>query len=795
MLFTTAQTEASKMVHRFLQDADNKIHEHDTMFTDYLEKTVDPGIALFIFTLLYCLWSICLIPMLSILYDRYRKRGKKRNSELKETIREEISEIENTMKEDSKIPRTIDSTTGIHRVEMTPMSIPKFIFNEDENENGASTGASVSSEVTLMTELGEYVTNVLETGAIKKKSRRKSRHLVRKFSGYDSIQSDAPERVVDITGDESLSIIEGSNDGDEKSNIYTSNVHSHTIQVKPFEIEVISKSKYASNFEANVESGYSDGDAEDLHICFGKNALWRKKTILKAWKNLKSIAKFDNETRQIMKLAIPYTVGEVVENVFEMVLFALIGKFIGTKALSAYAVVETLFEITNEFISGVIDACATVVPHCVGTGNNYLAGQYVQMSTCLYLMASLPVAFIWWYFIYDAIIWFGFDDEVASMGEAYGRIALAVMGIDGVGNTFELFLEVTGFEVFATILGISGALVETCVIAGVLVLRDDMDLLKVAYIDLGLSFAYTFVVFIIPISLGWISEYMEGLFCNFALKNIPALKNLIMTALPLSISAVLAYGEWELLTIFAVHMGPAEVAAWAVLGSIWDTFEASTEAIGDSAEVRVGYHLGKGNPSMARTSAYKSLLCGTSTGIIISLVLLSIQNNLSTWFTDDETIQKMIKSIIPFIALGNITMTFGMVCWAIIGAQGRYRLATIIAFITSWSIVVPAAAVMTYGLSFNLKGLAASLLLGYTMTAMCMAVVILKSNWAEASRKIIAINAIIGEVESSDDDRSKSSRDSLFDSSQSSSSSNSDSSSVVLEVFDENSTQSETDSS
>jgi hypothetical protein len=27
------------------------------------------------------------------------------------------------------------------------------------------------------------------------------------------------------------------------------------------------------------------------------------------------------------------------------------------------------------------------------------------------------------------------------------------------------------------------------------------------------------------------------------------------------------------MTLFAAHMGPAEVAAWGILGFLWDTFE------------------------------------------------------------------------------------------------------------------------------------------------------------------------------------------------------------------------------
>jgi Na+-driven multidrug efflux pump len=71
---------------------------------------------------------------------------------------------------------------------------------------------------------------------------------------------------------------------------------------------------------------------------------------------------------------------------------------------------------------------------------------------------------------------------------------------------------------------------------------------------------------------------------------------MIRTALPLSFGYLLQYGEWEVLTIFSAFMGPAEVAAWGILGTLWESFEAMVEGVADGGEIRVGYHLGAGRP-------------------------------------------------------------------------------------------------------------------------------------------------------------------------------------------------------
>lgn len=223
--------------------------------------------------------------------------------------------------------------------------------------------------------------------------------------------------------------------------------------------------------------------------------------------------------------------------------------------------------------------------------------------------------------------------------------------------------------------------------------------------------------------------------------------------------------------MFASYLGPAEVSAWAILGYIWETFEASTEGIGDGAEVRVAYHLGKGNPEMAYISSQKSLLLGTIFACFITSVFFIIGDTLPIWFTTDPVLQHMIKDLIPLVGIGNITMTFGMMCWAIIGAQGRYRLATLTAFVASWSVTMPLAAVMTYVFFFDLKGITAAVVIGYACAGTVMSYIVLRSDWARLSKIIVELNQITGEVESSDSEGEE------YSSSSSSSSSSSDDSS------------------
>ena len=172
-------------------------------------------------------------------------------------------------------------------------------------------------------------------------------------------------------------------------------------------------------------------------------------------------------------------------------------------------------------------------------------------------------------------------------------------------------------------------------------------------------------------------------------------------------------------------MGPAEVVAWTTMGTIWGVFESATQGLGDAGEVRVGLHLGKGNPDLAKQAAYKCIYMSIVYALIITSIFFMVGDYLPAFLTTDETLILLMKQMIPYIGIGNITMTFGLASWSLIGGQGRYNLSTFIQFCASWGVTVPLAAFFTYYLNFNLEGITSAVVIGYVVAGKCYIYIIL----------------------------------------------------------------------
>jgi len=96
----------------------------------------------------------------------------------------------------------------------------------------------------------------------------------------------------------------------------------------------------------------------------------------------------------------------------------------------------------------------------------------------------------------------------------------------------------------------------------------------------------------------------------------------------------------------------------------------------------------------------------------------------------------MLRELVPFMGISNLAMGYGMDCWSVVGAQGKYDLATWISLLSTWGICMPLSALFTLGYHFNLQGLMAASIVGYVTTSACLSCVVLSSNWPEIALQI-----------------------------------------------------------
>lgn len=264
----------------------------------------------------------------------------------------------------------------------------------------------------------------------------------------------------------------------------------------------------------------------------------------------------------------------------------------------------------------------------------------------------------------------------------------------------------------------------------------------------------------------------------FLHQNSSALVSIVLTTIPLFVGSFLELGEVDLLVIFVRFLGPAEgktsspcyfgsqisiylrtlslllslfctiVAAWALFANIWSILEASTEGLSEAAAIRVAYHLSASQPVKAKKAAEKALFWSTVESLIITSVLLLAGRSIVINLTKDITLQHLLDALIPIAALANISMSFAQATWSLLGAQGRFSLATFVILVCRWCVTMPLALIFIFALQYHEISEAGAVAIGSATSACVLSYFLFSCDWNEVAQDLV----LQGILSSDDDD-------------------------------------------
>ena len=424
------------------------------------------------------------------------------------------------------------------------------------------------------------------------------------------------------------------------------------------------------------------------------------------------IIRFDDETRRILRLCGPMICSANARHASALLTVALISHHLGTDEMLAYSMVYTILGITTSFLLGWIETIDSVASMAYGAGNCELTGRYVRTSCMCYVLSVIPTLLLWEGTLGRIMRLLGFDGKVSNLAHGIVLVHMAHDAVDGLSTGVEKFLAVIEREAYSNAVSCLRCVASVALLALTLARGWTTSLNGLCVVMLVNSALFLVICdVLIPLKLGWFTKYESGLFGTTNLLRrcggggggstdgdgggrtsaSAVVRDVYDAALPLAFGRLLEEAEWEVLTVFAATLGPAEAATWATMAFIWDFFESTTAAIGDASEMRVAYQLGKGRPGMAKLAGYKSMFVALLLSVLLSASFLCLNNALPSVLTRDTTIQRMLLDLFPLIALSNVSMTVGMVAWTVVGGQGRYDLATNIAIACSCFVTFPIA--------------------------------------------------------------------------------------------------------
>jgi len=474
-----------------------------------------------------------------------------------------------------------------------------------------------------------------------------------------------------------------------------------------------------------------------------------------------SIFAWDHGSRRIVAYTVPFTCTSVSEALCNSTVLGLLGYYVGTEALTAYALLELLLEILQSLLVGPMEGLPTVAAQAVGAKNLTLAGQYVQLSMMLYILVGIPLFVVFGTFTSWLLLTLQWaSEEVAHHAQQLVVSLIISKALSAMAQAFSELYNVLDAEIMVGIIEVA-----TCfsVVVGMslLAIGDELTLDRTGYILIGAELWHVLIyICIVPSFCVCGSsnrnnkkkkkkkkkllpqKLRHGIWNQCSLTNYRAIRNLLKVSIPISISAVLESMEWSVLGIFAASMGTKEVAAWAIIGTVWEILNSLTYGIGDAAEITVARHLGQGRGWQAQLSAYKSLYLGMMGSSLLTMVFFFVIPYIPPCFTPNTILQELIEECLPLLGIGYWVMTLGEIAWYIVGATSRFDIGTMVHLIVSIMVTVPLGASYTYVFNLNLEGLTSAVVVGYTTIGIILSYLLLAATeWNTVAAQAAAANA------------------------------------------------------
>ncbi|KAG7348741.1 MATE efflux family protein [Nitzschia inconspicua] len=453
----------------------------------------------------------------------------------------------------------------------------------------------------------------------------------------------------------------------------------------------------------------------------------------------------DHESKRILGLAVPSTIGSATTTITSTVSTALISYHMGTENYVAYSMVYVLTGFADALYSGIAEAKSLLVARAVGSENPFLAGQYEQAGMLLEYICAIPLYTIVFVFFPQIIALLGLEPEVSQLGQLFLPWYIASLLFSDISSTISELMWADERGSSMTILdnvynGMYLSMLCLLVFGHDSIGIETPNLRHLGILTLLAAILYNIMIIGFVTCKGWLAPYRKGLLQSFSFHNPKLVRSLLQMSVPLTFGGIVATFQWELLTVVAAHIGSPAVAAWTLLGSIWNVFEYLPNGFTTAAELRVCRHLGQGNPGMAKVSAYKCLIYSISSTAVISIIFVSARNVIVGWYSDVEIIQAMLSDLILLVGIANVVMVVGVVAYSILCAQNRANIATGTYVVLSFATTLPLSLYLVYYKKYDLQSMVFALIVGYCLSSLVLLVFLFTSNWRRYSEAAIRQN-------------------------------------------------------
>lgn len=441
----------------------------------------------------------------------------------------------------------------------------------------------------------------------------------------------------------------------------------------------------------------SDGDPSQPYGGFDT-----PKTINQKWNEAVAAGKINTswqrETKVLAKSSGPLVLTFLLQYSLPVASIFTVGH-IGKIELGAVSLASMTASITGYAVyQGLATSLDTLCAQAYGSGRPHLVGLQLQRMLYFLLLITVPISIIWAFGtqILSLIVP---EKETARLAGLYLRVL--IFGAPGYAafESGKRYVQAQGI--------FSATMYILLVCAPLNAFLNWYMVWHLGWGFIGAPIAVTITENILPLMLFLYVRFIDGYQCwgGFDRRALRNWMPMIKLALPGLVMVLAEFLAFEILTLSSSWLGPTELAAQSVLGSITGITFQIPFPMSVAASTRIANLIGATLAVPAKTAAKVAIFASVLVGFFNLLLLSLLREQIPKLFTPDPDVIQMVAGLLPLCATFQVFDALAANCNGILRGLGRQEIGGYVGLFAYYVVGIPISFGTGFGANWGLYGL------------------------------------------------------------------------------------------
>jgi MATE family multidrug resistance protein len=426
------------------------------------------------------------------------------------------------------------------------------------------------------------------------------------------------------------------------------------------------------------------------------------RVIQKTWDEAVAAGKINTtwqrEARVLIKSSAPLILTFLLQYSLPVASILTVGH-IGKIELGAVSLASMTASITGYAVyQGLATSLDTLCAQAYGSGRKHLVGLQLQRMLYFLWLITIPIAIIWAFGtkLLELIVP---EKETARLAGLYLTILIAGAPGYAAFEAGKRYVQAQGI--------FSATMYVLLICAPLNAYLNYVFVWRLGWGFIGAPIAVSITENILPLLLFLYVYFIDGYQCwggfdRRALKNWTPMIKLALPGLVMVLAEFLAF---EMLTLSASWLGPTQLAAQSVLGSITGITFQIPFPISVAASTRIANLIGATLAVPAKTAAKVAGVFAVGVGIFNLLLLSLLRDYIPRLFTPDEEVIGLVAALLPLCAAFQLFDALACACNGILRGLGRQEVGGYVGLFAYYVVGLPISFGTGFGAGWGLYGL------------------------------------------------------------------------------------------